>query len=361
VPRRTTSTSCAALLAAAALALAGCGGSSGAKTASTPAPKQPAGPAHPHISSPANGDVIPATAELGETRGAKIKVTGTAQPGHTIVVSGGCQVAGCSKRTIVDAQGKFEAQVSATTSAANHTVTVIASYEVADAVDSDRVIVTLGAMGSPSASGSHPHRKHHHAHAAATPFPAVTVAPPSSTPAPQGTAVPTVSGSGRAGTVVVIGDSLAQGMQPYMPGALPGWKVSVDARIGRPLAEGMQIFNSASVKPGAVYAFSLFTNDDPRSVAALDAAVRQSVQRAGCAVWATIVRPPVGGVSYNAANQRLHQLAAALAPRMQLVDWAAAVAAHPDWVPGADHVHASATGYQNRAALYAQAIRNCPG
>jgi lysophospholipase L1-like esterase len=64
-------------------------------------------------------------------------------------------------------------------------------------------------------------------------------------------------------------------------------------------------------------------------------------------------------VSYAAANRQLERLASSLAPRMQLVDWAGAVAAHPDWVPGADGVHADATGYQNRALLYAQAIRNC--
>jgi hypothetical protein len=192
----------------------------------------------------------------------------------------------------------------------------------------------------------------------ATALPSVTVVPPVATPAPQVTSAPPSSGSS-SGTVVVIGDSLAQGMEPYMATALPGWKVTVSARIGRPLTEGMDIFKSAQIQPGAVYAFSLFTNDDPGSVGALEAAVKDSVNRGGCAVWATIVRPALNGVSYGAANQKLAQLKSTLGGRLQLVDWAAAVRAHPGWVPGSDGVHASPEGYRNRAALYAQAISSC--
>jgi hypothetical protein len=155
---------------------------------------------------------------------------------------------------------------------------------------------------------------------------------------------------------VIIGDSLAQGIQPHMAGALDGWTVSVDARIGRPLAEGMRIFAATKIVKGTVYAFSLFTNDDPRSVAALRQAVRTSRQRAGCVVWATIVRPPEGGVSYDAANQALKAMAS---ERVRIVDWAAAVAANPSWISAEDGVHATPAGYRNRAALYARAIQDC--
>jgi hypothetical protein len=355
---RPTSRTRGALLVALALLAGGCG-SHDKQTAAKPTATATTF-AHPHIVSPANGDVIPATAELDTSRGAKIAVTGTAQPDTQVVVTTGCQLTGCSVTTKTDAQGRFSAGVSASTTSSTHAVTVTVSYEISDAVDSDRVIVTIGPQhGGSSATPRTRRRKHHGSHPAVTPFPAITVAPPAATAAPQVTAAPTTSGTGTSGSVVVIGDSLAQGMQPYLPAALPGWKVSVDARIGRPLAEGMGIFAKTPVQPGTVYAFSLFTNDDPRSVAALDAAVRQSVQRGGCAVWATIVRPPVGGVSYDTANRDLRRLAASLGGRLQLVDWAAAVASHPQWVPGSDGVHSNAEGYRNRAALYAQAIRGC--
>ena len=72
------------------------------------------------------------------------------------------------------------------------------------------------------------------------------------------------------------------------------------------------------------------------------------------------MRPPVGGVSYAAANARLEALARdpSLPGIVRIVPWAREVAAHPGWV-GGDGVHATPRGYQARAALYAQAIDSC--
>ncbi len=109
-----------------------------------------------------------------------------------------------------------------------------------------------------------------------------------------------------------------------------------------------------------VLAVSLFTNDDPSAVDALEEAVRTSVDAVapdGCAVWATIVRPPLGGVSYRAANARLLALDAELED-LVVVPWAEQVAASPDLL-AADGVHGTPAGYQARAALYAEAIRSC--
>jgi hypothetical protein len=107
-------------------------------------------------------------------------------------------------------------------------------------------------------------------------------------------------------------------------------------------------------------AFSLFTNDDPRHVDALEAAVRASLDRLGgrdCALWATIVRPKLGGVSYDAANRRLKQLAAE-DDRVRVVNWAAAVKRHRSWLTS-DHVHPTPAGYAERAKLYARAATTC--
>ena len=348
------------ILAIAAL-LAGCGGGKDDTTAATPAETATPGLKQPHIESPENGAVVPATAELGDSRGAKIKVTGSAQPNARVVVSTGCQSAGCSTAVKTGADGTFSATVSAGTKEADHLATIVVDYGNGDVDTSDRIVVTIGPQGSASEAATPRTRKRQRkkARSTPTPLPSVTVVPPASTPRPEVTAPPTTAGSGEAGSLVVIGDSLAQGMQPYLNAALPGWKISVDASIGRPLAEGMKIFSATSIKPNTIYAFSLFTNDDPRSTSALGAAVRDSVQRGGCAVWATIVRPPVGGVSYNAANQQIKQLASSLGARLQIVDWAGAVAQHPEWIAGSDGVHATATGYRNRATLYAQAIQRC--
>jgi hypothetical protein len=158
----------------------------------------------------------------------------------------------------------------------------------------------------------------------------------------------------------MIGDSLAEGTQPFLPSLLPGWKVTTNAQRGRPLATGMQILATTQVSGPTALAFSLFTNDDPSRVSALESAVRTSVSRAGangCAIWATIVRPPLNGVSYDAANRKLARLAAQL-PRLRIVPWAAAVASHPSWL-ASDGVHSTPTGYKARAQMYADAARSC--
>jgi hypothetical protein len=158
----------------------------------------------------------------------------------------------------------------------------------------------------------------------------------------------------------MIGDSLAVGTEPFLPGLLGGWSVTTDALKSRPLNAGMA--RLAAVQGSVtVLAFSLFTNDGPGNLAALEVAVRRSLARQGgdgCVVWATIVRPPYNGVSYAAANRLLAALAREHPGRLMLADWAAAVEAHPEWLAG-DGVHATPAGYAGRARLYARAARSC--
>ena len=158
--------------------------------------------------------------------------------------------------------------------------------------------------------------------------------------------------------VLVVGDSLAEGMADALRAALPGWRVRIDALTGRPLAEGMRILAAESAPP-AILAISLFTNDDPRNTRALRAAVRATARRpGGCAVWATIVAPSFGGVSHDAGNDILRRLARDPEFELELVDWARAVA-HTPSLMSSDEVHASPAGYRARALMYADAIRAC--
>jgi murein DD-endopeptidase MepM/ murein hydrolase activator NlpD len=164
---------------------------------------------------------------------------------------------------------------------------------------------------------------------------------------------------GSAPSVQMVGDSLAVGTQDALPGQLDGYQVATNAKEGRTLTEGMQILSGLAGKP-SILALSLFTNDDPRQVDELADAVRastQAVKANGCVVWATIHRPPVGGVSYDKANAKLRAIAADN-PQVQVVEWDAAADEHPGWFD-ADGVHPSPDGYQARARLYAQAIRRC--
>ena len=74
------------------------------------------------------------------------------------------------------------------------------------------------------------------------------------------------------------------------------------------------------------------------------------------------MRPPLDGVSYDAANALLRRLGndAELARGLQVVDWAAEVARSPPLIAG-DKVHATPAGYVALARLYAAAIRVCAG
>jgi hypothetical protein len=162
--------------------------------------------------------------------------------------------------------------------------------------------------------------------------------------------------------LLVIGDSLAIGAQAPLAELLGDWRVRTVARIGRPLEEGMRVFRASEPVP-AVTAFSLLTNDDPRNITALTHAVRESLdleRGAACAVWATVVRPRVGGRSYSRVNRRLRRLAntPAMLGRLVIVPWAARVARHPSWM-GPDRVHPTYAGYRARALLYAGAVRRC--
>jgi hypothetical protein len=161
--------------------------------------------------------------------------------------------------------------------------------------------------------------------------------------------------------LIMTGDSLAAGTAAALPGLLPGLNVTTNAVTSRFLAQGMQVLRDTPLPARPILAFSLFTNDGPRGLAALEAAVRQSLVRTGprgCAVWATIRR---GRTSYGGANALLRRLAAEAGQegRLQLAQWAEYTRRHKASI-GRDGVHATPAGYLARARLYAEAASRCP-
>lgn len=332
----------AAAAAIAGALLVGCGGSSSGPRATT-APPAVAG-ATISIDEPADGQVLRAKETEGGALSATTRVRGRAPAGSAVSLSAACRPRACRARATAGADRRWSVSMNLTASRSAGFVSIDAKAgklvgPAGSAVATVELVGAKRGRGDDVTSARRPAGKGSAA---------------SGTTAPARRTLPR--------DVLVIGDSLAVGTARALPAALPGWRVRSDGRIGRPLAEGMRILGARGDAP-ALLAFSLFTNDDPRSTAALEAAVRSTATRqGGCAVWATVVRPPLNGVSYEAANNLLRRLAndPELALGLQIVDWSAAVAQSPSLIAG-DGVHATPEGYRVRAQMFAQAIRACAG
>jgi hypothetical protein len=337
LPGRRVASVGVAIVAASAV-MAGCGGSS-AGGDGTPAAGAPVGTAVA-IAQPADGGQLKAQVTPGGRLRVRTSVGGSARPGGAVYISASCRPQRCTTRARAGGDGRWSAAMTLTTTGEAHFVTIDAGSQpggaAGSAVTTVELISPLKAPVQPASTTSRRSRS-----------------PAAGAPAPA----PSLPHD-----VLVIGDSLAEGMAQPLAAALPGWTVRTDARIGRPLAEGMRIL-AQQPDPPAIIAYSLFTNDDPSATDALARAVQSTASRpGGCAVWATIVRPPYNGVSYDAANRTLEQLAGdpQLARGLRLADWAGVVAQSPSFV-GGDGVHATPDGYRARAQIYADAIKACAG
>jgi hypothetical protein len=290
-----------------------------------------------------------------------VEIRGTAIRAQTLRVQLSCPDRSCSRFLLTDGDGTFAVRLRPVLPDDLRRLTIGVDY----ATTPDR-----RTAASVKVSVRRPKAKVSRSRPSARPAPAQTMAVPV---APEATvpseAVPPQPDAGQGvpaatrRTMTVIGDSLAVGMKPYLGAVLPGWTVTVDGRVGRPLTEGMGLVRSTDLPPAAssVLAISLFTNDDPGGTSRLAAAVDESLRKVGsggCVIWATIARDPVGGVSYAAANGLLARKARST-PRLRLVDWAGYVTTHPGTL-SAGNVHPGPAGYQARAALYAEAAGGCP-
>lgn len=281
------------------------------------------------VTTPVAGTAVPATRLDKQRRTAEVVLSGQAAPGSELSISGECGNVDCQGLTYSDASGRWRTRLQLTTRRKRRDVVIhLAYWPSAGARTTMRVQLAISAARS------------------TVPF------------APRGVEL----SPGRR-PLIVVGDSLAVGMAAPLSWQLPDWDVKVDASVGRPLAEGLQVVADVRPPPGVTVAYSLFTNDPPTDVTRLDAAVRDSVARLGrhgCAIWATISRRATGGVSYKAVNARLHDLAQepGLAGRLLIVPWAETVAKRHG-LKAPDHVHGTVAGYQVRAQLFADAARSC--
>lgn len=329
----------AGVVLAASPVLVGCGGGSSGGARGTRGATSPAVAVDAPIviARPADGSQLAARATKGGALRVVVRLRGTTRPGGSVFLHAGCRPRRCAARAVAASDGGWAKAMTVTTTRAARFVTIDASSR-ADLSTPGSAVTTVELIA--------PRRPRTVGRSSGRPPASVSLPPPRRPLLPH--------------DVLMIGDSLAVGTAEDLQAALPGWQVRTDGRVSRPLAEGMRILAS-SPDPPAILAFSLFTNDDPSATGALEQAVRATATRAGgCAVWATIVRPPYNGVSYDAANRVLETLAADPRLSLQIVDWSGLVARNPSYV-GGDGVHATPAGYRARAQLYAAAIRACAG
>jgi len=159
-----------------------------------------------------------------------------------------------------------------------------------------------------------------------------------------------------SGIVLVVGDSLAVGTEPFLAPLVAPRRVAWEARSGRTTPEGLLALRAglARVTPQTVV-ISLGTNDgpDPARFANRISRVLAAVPLSACVVWATVIRPPRKG-PYHALNSVLRRTARS-DPRVVLVDWARAVASGRVALP--DGVHPDRSGFRYRSRLLAAAVR----
>jgi hypothetical protein len=350
------------VLALAALVAAGCGaGGGGATTPAPPAPAPPEESPAVRLDTPGSGTTLRAHHAPDGTLHARLAVRGTAVANQTLRIQLSCPGRSCTRFVLSDGAGAFAANMDVALPQTLSRLTVGADYAtVPDSRTAASTKVSIHRPRTPAPRRTTTTREQE----PQQPPTATSTQSTQTTPAIPAPSTETDMPAGTRRAMTVIGDSLAVGMKPYLGSVLPGWAVSVDGRVGRPLAEGMSVLRGTSLPPSAsssVLAMSLFTNDDPRSTPQLASAIDQSLRAAGpsgCVVWATIARDPVGGVSYQAANDLLQRKAAAT-PRLRIADWAGYVSAHPGTL-SAGNVHPGPAGYRARAALYAQAAAGCP-
>ena len=173
-----------------------------------------------------------------------------------------------------------------------------------------------------------------------------------------GTAHARVGGTTRH--LYVDGDSIAYGTDLFLGKYLRGWTIAASVDVSRHTYQGVATIESMRRTGTLPYVIvvNLGTNDDPRARQLFRSYVLRVTRAAGserCVIWATIVRPPYAGVSYDGLNDVLLKVAARNAS-FHVFDWRPLARAHPAWF-GSDGVHPSIPGYQVRARLLASFIR----
>jgi hypothetical protein len=162
-----------------------------------------------------------------------------------------------------------------------------------------------------------------------------------------------------AAEVLIVGDSLAVGMKPFLREMIPDRKVTVDARAGRTTPQGMEALRlDLQYTAPQTVVISLGTNDGSDAKLFGDRVRRMllDIDPDTCIVWPAIIRPPRKG-DYRGLNKVLRR-EARRDRRMTIIPWDRMVS--KGTVSLRDGVHPNSDGYRYRAYVTAAAVdRGC--
>jgi len=156
--------------------------------------------------------------------------------------------------------------------------------------------------------------------------------------------------------VLIVGDSLAVGMQPFLSEMITDREVTFDVRNGWTTPQGMVALHLdlQQYSPQTVV-LSLGTNDGSNPSVFADRVRRtmSAMPPFACVVWNAIIRPKRKG-EYRGLNRVLRD-AARHDPRLTIIDWDRMV--QKGQVTLRDGLHPNEDGYRWRAWVTAGAVR----
>ncbi len=169
---------------------------------------------------------------------------------------------------------------------------------------------------------------------------------------------PAASAAG-SGSVLLVGDSLAELTSPYLQRYLPGVELTVNAVGGSNSYQIYELFEESYDPSQSVIVFDAGTNDNPAYPQILAGNLQKVTEVVSdrCMVVPTIHGYTVNGVDNTGKNQVVHEFAASR-PGTETPDWAGAVAARPELLQS-DNLHPTPEGADLRARLIARGILGC--
>ncbi|HEX5018902.1 MAG TPA: hypothetical protein VFX15_15090 [Actinomycetes bacterium] len=155
--------------------------------------------------------------------------------------------------------------------------------------------------------------------------------------------------------VLLLGDSLAVGIAPYVDAGLGERPLTVDAAEGRGSATSLSLLEAYASGSAPIWVVSLGTNDNVEEFEPLARSIMDLAGPDRCVVWFDVWRVDTD----EAINTSLNDIAAEN-PNLHLIPWHDTSLLHQEWFSGAD-VHPSSAGYAVRGQMAVDAIQDYCG